>query len=159
MRLLEASAIAYDVYQYDTRIRDAQLVADAVGFPADEVFKTLVVAISASRKPVLVLLPANTTLNLKRLAKALGEKKVALVPHAAAEKLTGLKVGGISALALMQKKWAVYIDARAAQHAQIVISAGERGVQLRVETERLLRLLGGKLIAVADDNEDQAIRQ
>ena len=150
MRLLDANSIPYQVHLYDKEIRDAQQVADAVGFRADEVFKTLVAEAPTARKPVLVMLPSNTTLNLKRLAKALGEKKVALASHAAAETLSGLQVGGISALALMQKKWDVYLDRRAEALDHIVISAGQRGIQLRVETGALIGLLGCELVDVAD---------
>ena len=150
MRLLEARAIAYETYHYDPGIRDAEAVAQAVGLPADEVFKTLVVERPSKKKPVLVMLPCNSTLNLKRLAKALGEKKVALAPQAAAERVTGLKVGGISALALMRKGWDVYLDERCAASGHIVISAGQRGIQLRLETSALIKLLGCRLVDVAE---------
>ncbi len=150
MRLLDAGSIRYDVHVYDKSIRDARQVAEAVGFKADEVFKTLVVEAPSARKPALVMLPSNRTLNLKRLAKALGEKKLALASHADAEKWTGLQVGGISALALTRKNWKVYLDRRAAALEQIVISAGQRGLQLRVETAGLIKLLGCELVDVAD---------
>ncbi len=150
MRLLEARAIAYQVHRYDKAIRDARQVAEAVGFPADEVFKTLVAAAPAATKPVLVMLPSNTTLNLKRLAKAMNVKKAALASQADAERLTGLQVGGISALALMRKNWDAYLDRRAAAQEHIVISAGQRGMQLRLETLALIELLGCKLVDVAD---------
>ncbi|MCY3916384.1 MAG: aminoacyl-tRNA deacylase [Chloroflexi bacterium] len=150
MRLLDAKSIRYDVHVYDKSIRDARQVAEAVGFSADEVFKTLVIEAPAAKKPVLVMLPSNSTLNLKRLAKALGEKKLALASHADAEKWTGLKVGGISALALTGKHWSVILDRRAAALEKIVISAGQRGLQLRVETGDLIKLLGCELVDVAD---------
>lgn len=150
MRLLEAKAVQYEVHAYDKTIRDAALVAEAVGFAADEVFKTLVAEAPLARKPVLVMLPSNMQLNLKRLAKALGAKKVALTSHTDAERLTGLQVGGISALALAHKRWDVYLDRRAEALAHIVISAGQRGLQLRVETAGLIELLGCKLVDVAE---------
>lgn len=150
MRLLDANSVAYDVHVYDKTIGEASLVADAVGFAADEVYKTLVAVAPSARKPVLVMLPSNKQLNLKRLAKALGGKKAALAAHADAEKLTGLQVGGISALALMQKLWDVYLDQSAEALEHIVISAGQRGVQLRVATKALIELLGCELVDVAD---------
>ena len=150
MRLLDAKSISYEVHTYDKTIRDAALVAEAVGFSADEVYKTLVAVAPSARKPVLVMLPSNMQLNLKRLAKAMGEKKVALASHADAERLTGLKVGGISALALTHKRWDVYLDRRTEALEHIVISAGQRGLQLRVATAALAELLGCKLIDVAD---------
>ena len=150
MRLLDAQSIRYEVHFYDKSIRDAQQVAEAVGFDADEVYKTLVAVAPAAKKPVLALLPANTTLNLKRLAKATGAKKMALAAHAEAEKLSGLQVGGISALALRHKKWTIYLDRRAKALDHIVISAGQRGVQLRLETGTLIKLLNCALVDVAD---------
>lgn len=150
MRLLDAHSIRYDVHVYDKSIRDARQVAEAVGFNADEVFKTLVVEAPAARKPALVMLPSNRTLNLKRLAKALDEKKLALASHADAEKWTGLRVGGISALALTRKNWKVYLDQQAAALDHIVISAGQRGLQLRLATGDLMKLLGCELVDAAD---------
>lgn len=150
MRLLDARSIRYQVHRYDKSIRDARQVAAAVGFDVDEVFKTLVAVAPALKKPVLVMLPANTTLNLKRLAKALGVKKAAMAAHAEAEKLTGLEAGGISALALTRKNWDVYLDQRAAALDHIVISAGQRGLQLRLETGALIKLLGCVLADLGD---------
>lgn len=150
MRLLEARSIPYEAHQYDPQIRDAEQVALAVGLPAAEVFKTLVVECPARKKPILVLLPCDCTLNLKRLAKAVGEKKVALAPHARAEKLTSLQVGGISPLALMHKGWDVYLDERGKAVAHIVVSGGQRGTQLRLESAALVDLLGCEIIDVAE---------
>ena len=118
--------------------------------PAEVVFKTLVAQAPSSKKPILALIPSNTSLNLKRLAKALGEKKVAMAGHEDAERLTGLKVGGISPLALLDKGWPVYIDSFAEALPRIVISAGRRGTQVRLGTDKLLELVDGELIDVAD---------
>ena len=154
MRLLEARGISYQVYTYDPRIRDAEEVAAAVGLPAEEVFKTLVVECPARKKPVLALLPCDCMLSLKRLAKALGEKKVAMAPQARAEKLTGLKVGGISPLALMQKRWDVALDQRAEAVDFIVVSAGQRGTQLRLARRDLVDLLAAEITDVAQQKPD-----
>ena len=150
MRLLEWRSIAYTAHDYDPLIRDAEQVAAAVGLPVAEVFKTLVVECPARKKPILALLPCDCTLNLKRLAKALGERKVALAPHARAESLTGLQVGGISPLALMHKRWDFYLDQRALDSEHIVISAGQRGTQVRLETSALVALLGCRVVDMAD---------
>lgn len=153
VRLLEKQRIAHTIHHYDARIRDAEAVAGAVGMPAEAVFKTLVVEIPARKKPCLALLPCHTTLNLKRLAKAVGAKKVALAAHADAEKLTGLQVGGISALALLHKRWQVYLDKRALAQRHIVISAGERGSQVRLATADFIELASCALVDVADKSE------
>ena len=153
MRLLEANRIPYEVFSYDSRIRDARQVAESVGLPARTVFKTLVAQAPSDRKPILVMLPSDTTLNLKALAKSLGVKKAALASQAAAEKMTGLQAGGISAIALMQKNWDVYLDQRGGELEHIVISAGQRGLQLRVAAPALIALLGCKIIDVADEKD------
>ena len=150
MRLLDANRIAYTAHEYDASLRDAREVAADVGYPAEVVYKTLVARAVGAKKPALVMLPSNTTLNLKRLAAEMGAKKAALVSHAEAEKLTGLQVGGISPLALTQKRWDVYLDARGADLPFVVISAGRRGMQLRVATAGLRRLLACKIADVAD---------
>ena len=93
IRQLVAKKIPHEIYTYDSSIRDAQLVAAAIGLPPENVFKTLVAQAQSSKHPILVMLPCNTSLNLKRLAKALGAKKAALASFADAEKLTGLRVG------------------------------------------------------------------
>ena len=154
MRILEARGISYTAHRYDPSIRDARLVAAAAGFPFEQVFKTLVAQGQGSKRPVLALLPSNTTLNLKRLARMMHAKKVALLPHAQAERVTGLQVGGISPLALLQKNWDVYLEARSAAEDFIVISAGVRGIQLRVEREGLAALLSAKLVNIADEMPD-----
>jgi len=153
VRLLEARKIPHEIHNYDARIRDAQEVAEAVGLPGETVYKTLVAEVPSRKKPILALLPCDRTLNLKRLAKALGAKKVALASHADAEKLTGLQVGGISALALLQKRWGVYLDKRALEQSHLVISAGERGTQIRLETEALIDLVSCEIVDVAEARE------
>ena len=150
MRLLDARGIAYTAHYYDPALRDARGVAVAVGFPSAAVYKTLVARAVGAKKPVLVMLPSNHSLNLKRLAVALGAKKAGLLPHSDAEKLTGLQVGGISALALTHKRWQIILDARGLARTHLVISAGARGIQLRVETADLLRLLDCRVMDVAD---------
>lgn len=151
MRLLESRRIPYEVFYYDSHIRDARQVAESMSLPAAEVFKTLVAKVPSSQKPILVMLPADTTLNLKALAKSLGEKKAALASQAEAESMSGLQVGGISALALTQKNWDVYLDRRAADKERIVISAGQRGLQLRLATNALIKLLDCKMIDAAEE--------
>jgi Cys-tRNA(Pro)/Cys-tRNA(Cys) deacylase len=144
MRLLEQHHVPYEVVTFDDSIHSAEGVAEAVGVSPDEVYKTLVVLPEdppGSRKPMLVLLSGPRTLDLKKLARATGHKKVCMAAHAEAEKLTGLKVGGISALALTPKNWPVYIDQPAIALSHILISAGQRGVNLRVPVAELVRLL------------------
>jgi Cys-tRNA(Pro)/Cys-tRNA(Cys) deacylase len=155
MRLLESHGIPYEVLGYDSSTRDAEAVAELVGMPPFMVYKTLIVeSVPPGSKPMIVMLPCDKHLNLKRMAAASGEKKVRMAAHADAERMTGLQAGGISALMLTDKNWKVYIDRAASELQNIVISAGQRGFQLRVPTIALLTLLKARIVDVAQDKDD-----
>ncbi len=156
MRLLESHKIPYEVLTYDSSTRDAEIVAEMIGLPPFMVYKTLIVeSVPPGPKPMIVMLACDKHLSLKRMATASGEKKVRMATHADAEKLTGLQVGGISALMLTDRNWKVYIDRAASELQNIVISAGQRGLQLRVPTIALLTLLKARIVDVAQDKDDQ----
>lgn len=151
MRVLEQHNIPYEVYEYPDTIRDATEVSEVLGFPYYVLYKTLVVQAvdhPIDKKPYLVMIPSDRQLDLKLMALAAGVKKVRMASHHDAEQLTGLKVGGISALALMQKQWQVYLEQSAAQLQHIVISAGQRGMQIRVPVTPLISLLRCRLVDV-----------
>ena len=148
MRLLEKHNVPYEVIEYPTELRDAGQIAEVLGVPPSMVYKTLVVEPKAG-KPCLVMVAAGRSLDLKRLAVAMGAKKAAMVAHKDAERLTGLKVGGISALALTHKNWSVYLDQAATELEHILISAGQRGLQVRVPTMALIQLLRAKIADVS----------
>lgn len=154
MRILEANDIPYEAIEYDSSIKDAVQVADAVGTPPFMVYKTLIVQSVATNNPMIVMIAAERHLDLKKMAVAAGEKKVKMAKQVDAERLTGLQVGGISALMLTDKRWPVYIDQLATELQHIVISAGQRGTQLRIPLLPLLNLLGAKIAEVsAEENE------
>lgn len=150
MRILEQQNVDYTVREFPDTIHSADGVADYFGLPHEMVYKTLV-AIPASGKPMLILIAGSRELNLKKVAKAIGEKKVQMASKKEAEKLTGLQTGGISALALLHKNFPVYIDTPALQLERILVSAGKRGVNLELPVRDLIRVTNAKTIAVTDD--------
>lgn len=153
MRLLEQHKILYEVVEFSDELRDAEEIAEVLGFPPHLVFKTLVIEPDGGGKPLLCMIPANQHLDLKKLAALAGEKKVRMAAHKDAEALTGLKVGGISALALVQKNWKVFIDKSATEHQHILISAGQRGCDVRVPTLALINLLKARVGEVTAPSE------
>ncbi|MCC7450052.1 MAG: aminoacyl-tRNA deacylase [Anaerolineae bacterium] len=153
MRFLESQKVAYEVKTYDDSIHDAQEAARAIGVPVEQVYKTLVVERPAGGKPMLVMIAANRQLDLKKFAAAIGEKKVNMSAHADAEALTGLKVGGIGALALTHKNWTVYLDRPATALPHICVSAGQRGTNLRVPVADLIRILKAKVVDATEPPE------
>jgi Cys-tRNA(Pro)/Cys-tRNA(Cys) deacylase len=150
MRVLDGKSIKYEVVEFPDSIHDALGVAEYTGVPAQTVYKTLVeraldpttaVPLKSS-KPVLILIAAGRSLDLKKVAAGLGVKKVAMARQADAERLTGLKVGGISALALLNRGFQIYVDERAILLELIVVSAGERGLNLRLKVDDLIAVTG-----------------
>lgn len=148
MRLLEGRKIPYEVLEYPPEERDAVLIAETLGLRAHEVFKTLVV-VRQSGKPMLVMIPSDRQLDLKKLAKSVGEKKVKMAAHREAEALTGLQVGGISALALLNRGFAVFADRSVESLETITVSAGQRGLQIRLAADALLGVSQARIVDVA----------
>ncbi len=146
MRVLDARKIAYVTSEYDAsrEFHSAEEAAALIGAPATEVYKTLVVLrdTPARAKPMLVMVASDREIDLRLLAKAVGEKKVRMATQREAETLTGLQVGGISALALLNRNFEVLIDAAARTLARVHISAGVRGIDLEIAV--------GDLVAVTD---------
>ena len=148
-RLLDGQKIKYQAfaYDYDAGVQSAVEVAQAIGLPADQVFKTLVVlSDEPRRKPMLVVVPGPATLDLKALAKGVNLKKAKMATHEQAEALTGLQTGGISALALVNKGFDVYLDDRADQWTAIAVSAGQRGLNVLVPVADFVRLTRARVV-------------
>lgn len=147
MRLLDARKIAYRAKVYDAsgEFHSADEAAELLGAPVETVYKTLVVLSVQKGKPILAMIPAQRDLDLKLLAKELGEKKLRMATHQEAEKLTGLQVGGISVLALLNRGFRICLDASARQHEKIHISAGVRGVDIELGVDDLIALTRAKV--------------
>ncbi|HYO88541.1 MAG TPA: aminoacyl-tRNA deacylase [Candidatus Limnocylindrales bacterium] len=156
MRLLEQHNVPYEVVEFDDSLRDAEVIAESLGIPPYMVYKTLVAEPEGGSKPFLVLLAADRRLNLKRLAQAAGVKKVRMAAHKDAEALTGLKVGGISALALTHKNWAVFLDRSATELQHVLVSGGQRGVDLRLPVTDLIRVVRARIADVSDEGGGEA---
>ena len=149
-RLLEARGIGHRVRVYDPdgAFHSADEAAGLLGVRAGSVLKTLVVLRErpGRAKPLLVLVPSDRQVDLKRLGQALGEKRLRMASQREAEALTGLKVGGISALAVRAGAFEVLVDTRAAGEEQVHVSAGVRGVDLELALRDLLLATGGRLV-------------
>ena len=145
MRVLDQQKVAYTVREFPDSIHSADGVADHFGMPRDCVYKTLVV-LPHSGKPCLVLVAGSRELDLKKVAKAMGQKKVHMAPHSEAEKLTGLQTGGISALALLHKNFTVYIDHPALELERVLVSAGKRGVNVELPVSDFIRITKARAI-------------
>ena len=145
VRVLEQRKVPFELFAFDASIRSAEEVARATGLPAETVLKTLVVERDPPRgKPFLVMMPSTSEVDLRVLAASLGLKKLRMATHADAERHTGLKVGGISALALLGHGFAVLLDESAARQEHVIVSAGQRGLDVRLQVRDLLELTKAK---------------
>lgn len=145
MRVLEAHDVPYEVFIYPPTRHSATEVAELAGVPAAQVYKTLVVQRERG-KPLLVMIAGDRQLNLKRLAASIGEKKLHMASQREAERLTGLQVGGISPLALLNRGFDVFMDQAAGEQGQVYVSAGQRGVNLCLAADDLLSVTGARLV-------------
>jgi len=157
MRFLEAQKIPYRVHEFSPEIRSADEVADVLGIPHSQVYKTLVVTRERGR-PLLVMIAGDKSLDLKRLAKALGEKKLSMASHKEAEALTGLEVGGISALSLLHKGFSVYADQEILDLPEVYVSAGVRGINLSLRPGDLLRVTRAQVVQAAQSEKHEVAR-
>jgi Cys-tRNA(Pro)/Cys-tRNA(Cys) deacylase len=149
MKVLEGQNIPYTAVEYPATERDALKVAAALGVSPEQVYKTLVVT-RPKGKPFLTIIAAPQQLNLNKMAHAVNEKKLALASHKEAEQLTRLQVGGISALALLNKGFLVILDQSVQAHEQIYVSAGEKGINLKLPVAGFISITGAQLLDVAD---------
>lgn len=145
IRLLETRKIPFTAYELPEEKLGALETARLIGVPAEQVFKTIVVTREAKGKPLLAVVPGANEVDLKALARAVGEKKVFLPTEREAESLTGLQAGGISPLALINKGFQVVLDESAMAYPEIHISGGQRGLNIRLPVSDLVGLVNARL--------------
>jgi Cys-tRNA(Pro)/Cys-tRNA(Cys) deacylase len=144
-RLLDQRKIPYTTFELPAEKLGAVEAAQHMGVDPSLVYKTIVVRREGKGKPVLALVPGPSEVNLKLLAKALGEKKMILPTEREAEELTGLQAGGISPLALLNRGFQVLLDESARAHPEIYISGGQRGLDIRLPVPALQALTNARL--------------
>lgn len=124
-------------YEVDEEHLDAVHVAASVGMPAEQVFKTLVVR-GDKNGVMFAVIPGNSELDLKALAKVSGNKRVELVALKEVLPLTGYIRGGCSPLGA-KKNYPVFMDETCVLWDEIAISAGQRGMQIVAAPDDLQR--------------------
>ena len=131
-------------YDYNEKDLSGLHAAQAVGMPPEQVFKTLVAR--GDRTGISVFcIPVCCELDLKKAAKAVGDKKIEMVAVKELLALTGYIRGGCSPVG-MKKKYPTYFDETCILWDEIAVSAGERGHQMIVPPELLAELVNAKLV-------------
>ena len=143
-KMLEQARIAFTVHSYDYD-PDADSIglqaAEALGEPPSRVLKSLMALVDG--KPVCVVVPSDREVSMKKLAAAFGGKAAQMMKPADAERITGYKVGGISPFGQM-KTPKVAMEEQALANEAVYINGGQRGLQVRLDPNEALRVLGAK---------------
>lgn len=144
-RLLDQAGVVYELRAYapGEGHESAEAVARKVGLPPEQVFKTLV-ARGERGGVCFAVIPADTSLDLKALARLRGERKVELVPLAEVRPLTGYIRGGVTAVAA-KKDYPVCLDETAEIIERLAVSAGARGLQVLLDPADYIRVTGASL--------------
>lgn len=151
MRLLDGAGISYRTAEYEVDEKDLSgiHVARQLGQDPDSCFKTLV--LKGERTGYLVCcIPVAEELDLKKAARAAGDKKVEMIPMKELLPVTGYIRGGCSPIG-MKKKFPVYIEETAMLFDEIAVSAGVRGAQIILSPEKLREYVDGRFCSLVQD--------
>lgn len=149
MRVLDQKKVSYEMYTYaDTEAISGVEVAAVLGQNPKQVFKTLV-TVGASKKNYVFVIPVCGELNLKKAAKAVGEKSIEMIKSKELLPLTGYIHGGCSPIG-MKKFFTTTIDEMAKEWDTIIFSAGKIGYQVEVSLENLSKVIRFELKDICD---------
>ncbi len=138
MRILEKNKIEYTHYTYECEeFIDGLQIADMLGFPYEKVYKTLV-AVGAGKNYFVFVIPIAKELDLKKAAKAVGEKSVQMIHVKDINDVTGYIRGGCTAIG-MKKQYVTKVDISAERLERIIVSGGRLGSQMELAPEDLLK--------------------
>lgn len=148
IRMLESKKIEFTLFELPPEKIGALETAQILRIDPAIVFKSIVVVREQPVKPILAIIPGPCTVDLEKLAKAVNEKKLRIPTQQSAEQITGLQAGGISPLALLNQGFQFFIDEKALDHDQIHISAGQRGLNIRISVKDLIHLINARVINI-----------
>jgi len=149
-RLLDARSIDYELAEYEVNENDlsATTLAKKLGQDVEQIFKTLVLR-GDKTSVFVVVVPGNAEVDLKKAAKVSGNKNCAMVLQKELLGLTGYIRGGCSPLG-MKKPYPIYLHETCQLFNQIYISAGQRGLQLKLNPDDLIRMTDATVCDVAE---------
>lgn len=149
-RILDGLHIQYEIRTYDVDELDlgAEAVAEKIGLPLRQVFKTLV-AVGDKTGVLLAVVPGNSELDLSTIARLSGNKKVTMIHQKDLLSTTGYIRGGVSPVGT-KKAFPTWIDESALEFDRIAVSAGMRGMQLILSPQDLIRAVGASVGSLKD---------
>jgi Cys-tRNA(Pro)/Cys-tRNA(Cys) deacylase len=147
-KMLEQAGIAFTLHSYEYQPQSDRIglqAAEALHERPERVLKTLLALVDD--KPVCAIIPSDREVAMKKLAAAFAGKSAKMMAPAAAERISGYKVGGISPFGLM-RPLPTAIEVQALSHEQVFINGGQRGLQVRLDPNAVLPLLGAVAAAL-----------
>ena len=143
MRILDRQKIPYEAHTYECEeFVDALKIADQLGIPYEKVYKTLV-TVGSSKNYFVFVIPIAEELDLKKAAKSVGEKSVAMIHVKDINAITGYIRGGCTAIG-MKKQFVTRLDESAKSQETIIVSGGRIGSQIELKPDDLLRACRGE---------------
>lgn len=143
MRILERQKIPYQIMTYECdEFVDALKIADQLGQPYEKMYKTLV-TMGSSKNYFVFVIPIHRELDLKKAARSVGEKSVAMIHVKEINAVTGYIRGGCTAIG-MKKQYVTRIDESAEKLETMIVSGGKIGAQIELKPEDLRRASGGE---------------
>ncbi|MCD8250104.1 MAG: Cys-tRNA(Pro) deacylase [Lachnospiraceae bacterium] len=143
MRILESMKIPYQYHTYECgEFVDGIRVADQLGLPHEKVFKTLV-TVGNSKNYFVFVIPIEEELDLKKAARAVGEKSVEMLHVKEINQVTGYVRGGCTAIG-MKKQYVTRIDCSAQEQPEIYVSGGRIGSQIELAPADLCHAAGAE---------------
>lgn len=147
LRQLDQKKVHYDIYTYDNL--DGQIdgvsVAHKINQPVEKVYKTLV--LTGKNGCYVAVIPVEATLDIKKMSKAVGEKKLEMLPVKDLEKTTGYIRGGCSPVG-MKKQFKTIIDSSTDALDTFIVSAGQIGLQMEVNVKELVQLIRAEVVDI-----------
>ncbi len=155
MRVLEQKKIPYVAHSYPhgEEAVDGLTVAKLTGLNPDAVFKTLV-AVGASKKNYVFVIPVAKELHLRKAAKAVGEKSIAMIPVREITPLTGYVRGGCSPVG-MKKLFPTWFDESVGELKTVAVSAGKIGAQVELAPSDLIALVRGRTADLTRESDNE----
>jgi Cys-tRNA(Pro)/Cys-tRNA(Cys) deacylase len=148
MRILDAKKVHYEMLTYENKDGkiDGVSVAEKIGRNPKEVFKTLV-AQGSSKNVFVFVIPVTEELDLKKAAKAAGEKNIEMLPVKDIQKWTGYIRGGCSPIG-MKKEYKTFIDESSKSLESIIVSGGKIGVQMVLDPVELTDVTKADIVPI-----------
>lgn len=148
IEFLEKNKVNFDVHLYDHKVKGAEFAAKQTGIELKRMIKTLVVCDVKGKDFYFVLMPGDKSMDMKRLAKCLGIKKMRMSTVDEAQKLTDYLVGGISPFGAKTKR-PVIMEKSLERFEKIGINGGGRGVIVQLSVRDLKSLLNPKICDIS----------